>query len=159
MGRTDVAYRMLENEEAPGWLHEVLAGATTVWEDWEGEASQNHYSPGSVCQWLFETVCGIDVTGVNAFTIAPQPGGTMTHANLSYDSVFGTVSSSWVTDGDTIRYEFRVPANTAAEIRLPAGTVGTVSAGAWCFEENRQPRPTTPRQLRQATGVRKDDAV
>ncbi|MEU1953503.1 family 78 glycoside hydrolase catalytic domain [Nocardia rhamnosiphila] len=135
-GRTDIAYRMLENEQAPGWLHEVLMGATSVWEDWEGEASRNHYAPGSVCQWLFETVCGIDVSGENAFTIAPQPGGTMTYASFSYDSVFGTVASSWVRDGGTVKYRFTVPANTTARIRLPGGQVEDVHAGVWEYEEN-----------------------
>jgi alpha-L-rhamnosidase len=137
-GRTDVAYRMLENEQAPGWLHEVLAGATTIWEDWEGQASQNHYSPGSVCQWIFETVCGVDVTGDRAFTIAPQPGGSLTHATLSYDSVFGTVSSAWEIDRDRVRYTVVVPANTTAEVCLPRGTRKQVAAGTWTFEE---PRP------------------
>lgn len=135
MGRTDVAYRMLENEQAPGWLHEVLAGATTVWEDWEGEASQNHYSPGSVCQWLFETACGIDITGVNRFTIKPQPGGSMTHASLEYESVYGPVSSAWAIEGDRIRYTISIPANTAADIKLPGGTNANVAAGVWVFDE------------------------
>jgi alpha-L-rhamnosidase len=31
-GQLEAAYKMLENEEAPSWLAEVNAGATTVWE-------------------------------------------------------------------------------------------------------------------------------
>ena len=30
------AYRLLENEEMPGWLIMQKSGATTIWEAWEG---------------------------------------------------------------------------------------------------------------------------
>lgn len=30
------AYRLLENEEMPGWLFMPKSGATTIWEAWEG---------------------------------------------------------------------------------------------------------------------------
>ncbi|MCI1641886.1 MAG: SDR family oxidoreductase [Actinomyces sp.] len=87
-GRADVAYRVLQNDRAPSWLAEVRAGATTVWEDWEGEASHNHYAPGAVCQWLFDTVAGIRVAGENRFFIAPVPGGGLTDAHAEYRSTY-----------------------------------------------------------------------
>ena len=67
---------LLENEEMPGWLFMPKNGATTIWESWEGTkaqggiASLNHYSKGAVCEWLFGTMCGINVAGENRFTIA-----------------------------------------------------------------------------------------
>lgn len=121
MGRTDVAYRMMENEEEPGWLYEVKQGATTVWEKWDGTESQNHYSPGSVCEWLFETVCGIQVAGENRFTIAPQPGGTLTHAGFSYKSVYGEVSCQWQKTEQGLELEVQIPPNTTADVYLPNG--------------------------------------
>lgn len=39
-------WQMLENIKKPGWLGEVLDGATTIWENREGNLSQNRYSPG-----------------------------------------------------------------------------------------------------------------
>ncbi|MCQ2440241.1 MAG: family 78 glycoside hydrolase catalytic domain, partial [Oscillospiraceae bacterium] len=88
-GASETAYKLLLNPEKPGWLYEVLQGATTVWETWEGYTgkgdcgSLNHYSPGAVCQWLFDTCAGIRVAGENRFVIAPIPGGTLTHAEAS----------------------------------------------------------------------------
>ena len=32
----EYAYRLLENEEMPGWLFMLKNGATTIWESWEG---------------------------------------------------------------------------------------------------------------------------
>ncbi|MGN1042524.1 MAG: alfa-L-rhamnosidase, partial [Christensenellales bacterium] len=61
---TEYAYRLLENEEMPGWLFMPKMNANTIWESWEGTeaqggvASLNHYSKGAVCEWIFDSMCG-----------------------------------------------------------------------------------------------------
>lgn len=70
-GSPESAYRMLLQEEFPSWVYEIRCGATTVWEDWDGVSSRNHYSNGAVCDWVFNTVCGVRVTGENRFTHHP----------------------------------------------------------------------------------------
>ena len=137
----DAAYRLLENEEIPGWLSMPKAGATTIWESWEGPNSQagvaslNHYSKGAVVEWLFSTMCGIRVAGENRFTIAPRPGGSFTFAEARYNSVYGEVRSRWEKREGKILYTIRVPANCEAEIVLPGGRREAVSAGTHTFEE------------------------
>lgn len=133
MGRADLAYRMLENEKAPGWLYEVNQGATTIWENWEGTASLNHYSPGAVCGWLFDTVCGIRPDGENHFIIAPVPGGSLTHARAVYRSLYGEVKSGWKKEGGKVVFSVSIPSNCTAEILLPDGTSQTVAAGDQVF--------------------------
>ncbi len=138
----DAAYRLLENEQIPGWLSMPKAGATTIWEAWEGPnstsggiGSLNHYSKGAVCEWLIETMCGIRVNGENRFTLAPRPGGSLTHAEASYNSVCGLVSSAWDrTDGKAV-YTFTVPANGTATVILPSGRTETVFAGTHLYTE------------------------
>ena len=130
----DTAYKMLENTESPGWLHEVVNGATTIWESWEGDCSRNHYSPGAVCQWLFDTVAGIRVSGPRKFTVTPQPGGSLTHAEGRYQSLYGEIVSSWENDEDgQITSTITVPANTTADIKLPDGEQQTVTAGTYTY--------------------------
>ena len=133
-GETDTAYKMLENTEKPGWLGEVLDGATTIWENWEGDLSQNHYSPGAVCQWLFDTCAGIRVDGENHFVIAPVPGGTLTHAEASYESPYGKVTSAWQNENGKMLFTFEVPANCTAEIILPDGQKESVNTGRYTYE-------------------------
>lgn len=123
------AYRLLENEEMPGWLYMAKNGATTVWEAWEGYEAINgeigsldHYSKGAVCRWLFDTMCGIRVVGENHFIIAPKPGGHITYAKADYISVYGQVTSEWKYKGEQIEYRISIPANCTAEIILPDGT-------------------------------------
>ena len=134
-GETETAYKMLQNTEKPGWLGEVLDGATTVWENWEGDLSQNHYSPGAVCQWLFDTVAGIRVSGENHFVIAPIPGGTLTHAGAEYASLYGKVKSRWEKTEAGISFEIEIPANCTAEIRLPDGRTEQMGSqkGRFCL--------------------------
>ena len=69
-GTRDVAYQLLLNETFPSWGYSIRHGATTIWERWDGWTedrgfqtpamnSFNHYSLGSVGQWLYEYVAGI----------------------------------------------------------------------------------------------------
>ena len=132
----EAAYRLLENEEMPGWLFMPKMGATTVWESWEGTqaqggvASLNHYSKGAVCTWLFTTMCGIRVDGENHFTIAPQPGGHFTYAKACYNSVYGQVESGCTSEG---RFTISIPAGCGATVLLPGKEPVELTAGRYEF--------------------------
>ncbi len=136
----EYAYRLLENEEIPGWLSMPKSGAVTVWEGWEGPKSDsgicslNHYSKGAVCEWLFDTCCGIRMDGENRFVIAPRPGGHLTHARARYDSVYGTVESGWEKRDGKIAFTVTVPANCEALVRLPDGSEREQEPGTVTYE-------------------------
>ncbi|MBQ6862813.1 MAG: alfa-L-rhamnosidase, partial [Clostridia bacterium] len=129
------AYKLLENEQMPGWLYMTKIGATTIWESWEGTeaqggiASLNHYSKGAVCEWLFSSMCGINVSGENHFTINPKPGGTFTFAEAAYNSIFGTIKSGWKKANEGFVFAITVPANCTADVTLPDGTTRKLPAG------------------------------
>lgn len=135
----DAAYRLLENEEMPGWLFMPKNGATTIWESWEGTqaqsgiASLNHYSKGAVCEWLFATMCGIRMDGENHFIITPRPGGSFTHAKARYNSIYGAVESGWEKTEAGYRYKISIPCNASATVILPDGSKQTVAAGEYTF--------------------------
>ena len=137
----DSAYRLLENEKIPGWLSMPKAGATTIWEAWEGAnavgevASLNHYSKGALCEWLFSGMCGIKVDGVNHFSIRPMHGGSFTYASAEYTSVYGRVKSSWRRENGKTIYEIEVPANTTATVRIGTDITELVEAGKHVYEE------------------------
>ncbi len=137
---SEAAFRLLENEEMPGWLFMPKSGATTVWESWEGPraqggiASLNHYSKGAVCSWLFDSLCGIRIAGENHFVIQPLVGGKLTHAKASYQSIYGRAESGWQCRDGKIVYTVTVPANCTAEIII-GGKTETVNAGTYAFEE------------------------
>ena len=138
----EAAYRLLENEQIPGWLSMPKAGATTIWESWEGPnavgdgvGSLNHYSKGAVCQWLFETMCGIHIAGENEFILAPKPGGRFTHAKAEYNSVYGKIICGWRrTEDGKYCYEVEIPANTTAKVILPDQEEQIYQAGSYVLE-------------------------
>jgi alpha-L-rhamnosidase len=124
----EYAYRLLENEEMPGWLYMPKHGATTIWEAWEGNstpskgiASLNHYSKGAVCEWIFTEMCGVRVKGEREFLLEPKVGGTLTYAGLKYDSVYGRVECSWKRENGSTTYTVSIPSNTTATLVLPDG--------------------------------------
>ena len=137
----EAAYRLLENEQIPGWLSMPKLGATTIWESWEGPyneqgagaGSLNHYSKGAVCAWFFGTMCGIRADGENRFAIAPQPGGTLTYAAASYNSLYGKVESKWEKTGDGSAFTVTVPINCEALVHLPDGSEHTQFAGTTTY--------------------------
>ncbi len=131
-GYVDTAYKLMENEECPGWLYEVKKGATTTWENWLGiddngkpENSLNHYAPGAAAAWLFSHVAGIRPAepGFRKIRIQPIPGGTLTHAEATYHSVQGTITSAWKIDDEGFHLHVEIPEGVPAEIILPDGQV------------------------------------
>ena len=137
----EAAYRLLENEQIPGWLSMPAKGATTIWESWEGPyneqgagaGSLNHYSKGAVCAWLFKTVCGVRVTGENRFVIAPRPGGSLTRACAVWRSHYGTVESRWEKKERGYTFTVTVPANCEGTVRLPDGSERVQRAGTHTY--------------------------
>lgn len=138
----EYAYRLLENEELPGWLSMPKNGATTIWEAWEGNtvktkglASLNHYSKGAVCEWLIGSMCGIAVAGENKFIIAPRPGGSLTEAAAEYRSIYGKICSRWKRSGNITEFTVSVPSNTTAEMKFPSGKTEILTSGTYSFTE------------------------
>ncbi|WP_261301592.1 alpha-L-rhamnosidase [Paenibacillus andongensis] len=128
-GHADIAFRLLEQHTCPSWLYAVSNGATTIWESWKGikpdgelSGSLNHYSYGAVCDFLFAGVTGIrpvwEAPGYKHFMLSPTVGGTLTQASATYESLYGTIKSSWEKMNQGVTYRFEVPVNTTATIML-----------------------------------------
>lgn len=141
-GQVETAFRILEQTKNPSWLHAVELGATTILENWDGmdehKSSFNHYSFGSVCDFLFSYVAGIrmkwDTPGCDEFELKPVIGGTLTYAKAVYESRYGEILSAWEKQEDrTMNYECRIPVNTKAKVILPDGTEKNLGSGTYHF--------------------------
>ena len=89
----------------------------------------NHYSKGAVFQWVFDSMCGIQVEDENHFRVVPSPGGHFTYAKAAYASVYGKIESGWMRKDNAITFTITVPANCTAEVCLPDGSYRTQAAG------------------------------
>ena len=139
-GRSDVAYRLLLNETYPSWGYMLSKGATTWWERWNGDTgdpsmnSYNHYAFGSVIAWVYRYAAGIDATpmapGFKEVIIHPHLDSRMSSTRAEYDSVYGKIVSEWSgTSTGPFSLRVTIPANTSAEIFLPAIAGALVTEG------------------------------
>ncbi len=138
-GREKEAWNLLLKDDFPSWLYQVKAGATTIWEHWDGIKpdgsmwsaemnSFNHYAYGAVGEWLYRCVAGIEVDenepGFKHVFIAPVIGGDVSWVEAAYHSVYGEISVNWkVCDseqGKIVTLNIQVPHNTHATIKLSA---------------------------------------
>ncbi|MDD3220013.1 MAG: family 78 glycoside hydrolase catalytic domain [Lachnospiraceae bacterium] len=140
-GMNDLAYHLLLEKGFPGWLYEVLMGATTVWERWNSVMpngkisgtemnSLNHYAYGSIVEWMYRNMLGIqpseEKAGFKEFTIAPVPNYQIPWAKGSVRSASGLVESGWKIDGRKLSVDVTVPFDSEAVIVLPDADITTI---------------------------------
>lgn len=141
-GLNDQAYDLLLSDQNPSWLLAVKNGATTLWERWDSYTqergispdamnSYNHYAYGSIAQWLYATMLGINVTpsrGEDAIVIAPKidrgqvynDESRITTVTGEMDSVYGPIKVAWQSDGAALTsLKVTIPVNTQATLKLP----------------------------------------
>jgi alpha-L-rhamnosidase len=58
-GRSDVAYKIVNQTTFPSWGNWIGQGATTLWEQWDGSESRNHIMFGDVSAWFYKNLAGI----------------------------------------------------------------------------------------------------
>ena len=146
-GQVDAAYHMLLNTKCPSWLYEVKAGATTIWERWDGldengvcpigddgtdkMISYNHYASGAVGDFLYRRIAGIEPTeaGYKTFRVKPILGGGLTSAAAKVRTPYGDASVQWKTAENTFTVTVCVPVGTRCELTLPDGTSQILASG------------------------------
>ena len=127
-GQTQAAYELVNQKTFPSWGHMLENGATTLWEHWEfsdNTYSHNHPMFGSVSQWFYNWLGGIQpdpkANGFDQIILRPQIAGDLKWVKCSYDSVRGTIRSDWERSGNTVTLTIEIPANTTALLYLPGG--------------------------------------
>lgn len=148
VGMSDMAYKLLLQDENPSWLYSVKNGATTIWERWNsyiaesdtfGDVSMNsfnHYSYGAVGEWLFMSMLGIEPAypGYEKILIKPHLGDGISYARGSINSPYGVIKSGWEkTDNQNI-LRVEIPANTTARVEF-GGKVYEIGSGEYEFRD------------------------
>jgi alpha-L-rhamnosidase len=145
-GANDLAYRLLLNEDYPSWLYAINLGATTIWERWNsinpdgtisstGMNSLNHYAYGSIVEWMFRDMCGLNPSvspqaapGFRHARIAPKPDQSLQWAKARYCSAAGFYESGWhIDDAGQLTIELTIPFNASADVVLPNANISEVT--------------------------------
>lgn len=152
-GMPDIAYYILFQEGFPGWMHCINLGATTIWERWNSVLddgmisgtemnSLNHYSYGSVMEFVYKYIGGINASapGFKSVRFTPQICSKLKFCHIEYNSVSGNYVSEWKINRDgTISVHFEVPFNCKAVAVLPGTDGREVILHAGQYEETYQP--------------------
>jgi len=147
-GHADLAHRLLTRTGYPSWLGMLDAGATTMWEWWDGVAgdgsvrgSLNHYSKGAVASFLHTHVAGLRLpefpdaaeAGYRSVRIAPVPGPELTSASTIQLTRAGRVQVGWRIEGGEFVLDVSLPADSTAVVELPDGAHHEVTGGEHRF--------------------------
>ena len=141
-GYSEAAYALLFQTGFPSWLYEVDMGATTIWERWNsvlpdgklsgtGMNSLNHYTYGSIAQWMYENICGLTVTepGFKTFRVAPEFNDKFSFADMRYASPKGEIRIRWEKGNGDYTLFVKVPFDTKAAVKLPGKDEVLLPAG------------------------------
>ncbi len=159
-GHAPIAYGIVNQKDFPGWGHMLENGATTLWEHWafsDNTFSHNHPMFGSVSQWFYNWLGGIqphpEAVGFDRIIIRPQIVNDLQWVKSSYNSVRGPIVSNWTRKDGYVQLDMEIPANTNATVYVPAYSIRDVQEGL------NQPAPATKAQGISVLGMEGNTAV
>lgn len=125
-GRHDVLYRLFTQTTPPSYGHQVLAGATSLAEAWDGPTrgmSQNHFMLGAVETWLGRCLGGVDQAedsaGYRRLVLAPVVPPELTSMTYRTRIPFGDVQVAWRRCDGRLLLDVTVPVGATATVRVP----------------------------------------
>ena len=115
-GHKDLAYMLLNNKQYPSWGYEISCGATTIWERWDsyrkdigfnphGMNSFNHYSLGSVGEWMYKSMVGI-------CPVYNNPAFKTIHVSPYFDKSVSNLKASLKTKCGTVIVQYKIINNS-----------------------------------------------
>jgi alpha-L-rhamnosidase len=127
-GYGDAAYKVAAQETFPSWGWWIVNGATTLYENWpidaKSDISLNHIMFGEVGAWMYKALGGIfpdeQAPGFKNIHFKPVFPEGLDSFKASHHCMYGLIHSKWERKGDRITLSVTIPANTSAEVYLPA---------------------------------------
>jgi len=133
-GRADLAFRIITQEEYPGWGYWIKNGATTLWENWKGNSSKNHIMFGDISAWMYQYLAGIapdpDRPGFRHVIIRPHPVPGVEWAKAEHLAPAGRIASAWNCSGGRFTLDIEIPPDVTASVFLPDSTRKEVGPGS-----------------------------
>ncbi|HTN08028.1 alpha-L-rhamnosidase [Agriterribacter sp.] len=128
-------YEMNNRTDVPGYGYQIKHGATALTESWPALrfVSNNHMMLGHLMEWLYSGLGGInqqeDDHGFRKIRIAPQMVDGMDSVSASYSTPNGIIHTAWKKEGNKTVLTVTIPANTTAQVVLPALYTKNITAG------------------------------
>lgn len=124
-GRSDIAYRMITNEQRPSYGYWVKNGNTTLGENMTRIESENHHFMGDISAWFYKEVCGIQYSCFKnedeRICFSPKMMDKLEYASASFNTKDGIVGLRFENCGCFTKVEVSLPTHMSATMRLPDG--------------------------------------
>ncbi len=132
-GLHDLAVGAMRKEDFPSYGHWIKQGATTTWEQWDGQNSHNHPMFGSGLTWFYRRLAGVcpdpAEPGYRHIILRPTPVDGLDNVHYSYRTPYGTVSSDLTQTASGSTLKVTVPVGSHATLYLPTDQKGNISEG------------------------------
>lgn len=122
----DLAYEVATKTTYPGYGFWLKNNATTLLEEWTGKGSHNHQMFGSVIEYFYKYLAGIQSPmegntsiGYRHIHLQPYVPEKLLFVNASVETIAGKINAAWKKENDTFQYNTSIPANTSATVVLP----------------------------------------
>jgi alpha-L-rhamnosidase len=130
-GMVDVAFGIATQTDKPSWGQWVKLGYTSLPENWgESIRSLDHHMFGSIGQWFFEDLAGVEPLrpGYAEIEFRPEvPSTGLDAVEMSLDSVRGMVATSWRKTDHGFALDIVVPPGSKGLVHVPAEGPSEVS--------------------------------
>jgi alpha-L-rhamnosidase len=119
-----LAYKLANQTDYPSWGNWVKNGATSSWETWAittPDQSMNHAFLGTVDDWFYQDLAGIQATrpGYARLLISPMFPTGLHHLAASVRSPRGKIAVRWTRQNGHLRVTIQVPRGVPTTVRLP----------------------------------------
>ncbi|MCR5150180.1 MAG: family 78 glycoside hydrolase catalytic domain [Clostridiales bacterium] len=121
-GENELAVRLLTNRGEASFYNMKKHGATTLWENWNGDSSQNHPMFGAVSKTLFTHILGIgqakESCGFEKIVISPHLCESVARASGYVTIENMKIGVSYEKTGNKIHFAVDVPGDRQTEFVL-----------------------------------------
>ena len=112
-GCVGTAFHLLTSTGKGSFYNMKKQGATTIWENWDGERSHSHPMFGAVTRYLFSFILGItqekNSAGYEKIVIAPQIPDRLNRASGHITTVRGEIAVSFIRTEREMDFYVTVP--------------------------------------------------
>ena len=144
-GMSDVLNEMTNITDKPGYGYQVVNGATTLTEEWDGpepgniHGSQNHLMLGSIEEWFYGSLGGMELVrdglSFEEIRIHPHPEKGVDWVNAWTMHPYGKINVKWKKENEKTRVFCQIPPGLTAHLESPDGKeIMTVGSGYYEYE-------------------------
>jgi alpha-L-rhamnosidase len=139
-GLHELAYEVMNKKTEPSYGWWIEQGATTTWEQWNGDGSRNHPMFGGGIVWFYRVLAGMNVDpsqpGYRHIIFKPQPAGDLTLVSYANETPFGNASVKWEKSAGLFKLNVDVPVGSTATVYVPASDASKVTESGKKIKDN-----------------------